>query len=439
MFLFDTTPNFTSLIGFRCKHLHGSVSVAIGPAFNKENLWSKLHMLHGGNGSGKTSILRSLFHLLSYAERSGHRTWLVRTEFIIIEAKLSNGLTVSATREPEKAIGKYRLTVQMNEETLFIKDVKNDRSGSVTDKDLDSYSAVLKEHCPSIYFLDDQRALVSSEDGEHDAATSVYVDFDDFGRRVPRPPANNADTNLRAALQRLEATYSRAARDASSVGEGNVVEVFTKLFERFGQEENLITQDARLDTDNLRRQLSDIDNLSDEFALYGLSARINTKKIRSIIAKAPSSQANNLNALGDIFLQMTGTKYDALENIKSRAATLCDVINSFIKHKDCRFDVHRGMSFLQSQILRIIPPEQLSSGEKQLVLIASTLATLRRRGAIFLIDEPEISLNYDWLRRLGRGLLDLIESDPTQLIMATHSVEVLAQYPDNTIDIVPDE
>ena len=80
--------------------------------------------------------------------------------------------------------------------------------------------------------------------------------------------------------------------------------------------------------------------------------------------------------------------------------------------------------------------DQLSSGEKQLLLLFCNLLPARDNPSIFIIDEPEISLNVEWQRNLIRVLLELTEESPIQFIFATHSIEFLTQYEENVIDLI---
>lgn len=72
---------------------------------------------------------------------------------------------------------------------------------------------------------------------------------------------------------------------------------------------------------------------------------------------------------------------------------------------------------------KMITPEQLSSGEKQLLtLLISTLVQNGQPGVVFW-DEPEISLHISWQQQLIR-LLRLLNPN-MQLIIATHSPNIL--------------
>jgi len=71
----------------------------------------------------------------------------------------------------------------------------------------------------------------------------------------------------------------------------------------------------------------------------------------------------------------------------------------------------------------------LSSGEKQLFFIS--LAALRSGDHAMMIDEPELSMHVDWQKKLVASLREL--NPLMQLIMATHSPEIMADLPDNEV------
>ena len=68
---------------------------------------------------------------------------------------------------------------------------------------------------------------------------------------------------------------------------------------------------------------------------------------------------------------------------------------------------------------------QLPSGEQQVLLLFGELARRRRRGAVLMIDEPEISLHPTLQRQVVYQLRRLTREWDMQVILATHSLEVL--------------
>jgi energy-coupling factor transporter ATP-binding protein EcfA2 len=76
-------------------------------------------ILYGDNGSGKTTILRLVFHMLSAANNRGHRHAIARTPFKSFGIEMSNGVLLRAERPGEDLIGAYDLLVEFpDRETL---------------------------------------------------------------------------------------------------------------------------------------------------------------------------------------------------------------------------------------------------------------------------------------------------------------------------------
>jgi predicted ATPase len=69
--------------------------------------------------------------------------------------------------------------------------------------------------------------------------------------------------------------------------------------------------------------------------------------------------------------------------------------------------------------------DQLPSGEQQVLLLLGELARRRRPGAVILIDEPETSLHPTLQRLLMHQLRQFARDWDAQLVVATHSMEIL--------------
>jgi len=69
--------------------------------------------------------------------------------------------------------------------------------------------------------------------------------------------------------------------------------------------------------------------------------------------------------------------------------------------------------------------DQLPSGERHVLLLFGELARRRRPGAIILIDEPELSLHPTLQRLVVHRLREFAREWDSQVILATHSMEIL--------------
>ena len=85
--------------------------------------------------------------------------------------------------------------------------------------------------------------------------------------------------------------------------------------------------------------------------------------------------------------------------------------------KKLEFDKENSLIFKKNE--KYVTPYQLSSGEKQLLIILLTVILQENKPCIILMDEPEVSLHLSW----QLDLIDIIQNlNPNcQLIIVTHS------------------
>ena len=91
----------------------------------------RLTLLYGRNGSGKTSLLRLLFHAIAAGERRGHRTELARTEFQRFAVTLTDGTILSYARDDERLTGNFLAMVARPGQEPVAWDVTPNEEGAV--------------------------------------------------------------------------------------------------------------------------------------------------------------------------------------------------------------------------------------------------------------------------------------------------------------------
>ena len=67
----------------------------------------------------------------------------------------------------------------------------------------------------------------------------------------------------------------------------------------------------------------------------------------------------------------------------------------------------------------ILSPYQLSSGEKQILVILLTVLVQDNDHGVIFMDEPEISLHIEWQEKLIRLIREL--NSNVQIVLTTHS------------------
>ncbi len=110
-----------------------------------------------------------------------------------------------------------------------------------------------------------------------------------------------------------------------------------------------------------------------------------------------------------------------LEKQKSRRIELIQKINHLFGITEKEFD-RKAFAFRKKGQTELIEIEDLSSGEKQALYIIFTAFFQNEKPCIFLLDEPETSLDTEWQKLLIVYIRDL--NPYCQVIAATHSPSI---------------
>lgn len=119
------------------------------------------------------------------------------------------------------------------------------------------------------------------------------------------------------------------------------------------------------------------------------------------------------------------------ERERAKAATLSqtkrrfqDLIDDLFSYTRKTIDRKRNeIAFFQDDELLL--PYQLSSGEKQMLIILLTVLVQDNAHCVLFMDEPEASLHIEWQQRLVAMILEL--NPNVQIILSTHSPAVIME------------
>lgn len=115
------------------------------------------------------------------------------------------------------------------------------------------------------------------------------------------------------------------------------------------------------------------------------------------------------------------------QEIEENITTLFGIIDKFFlpsgKHIELDKENNRLVFVLEANDYKI-QLDQLSSGEKQLLIILFRVFLMQKKSYILLMDEPEISLHIDWQAQLIDAIQTL--SPNAQIILSTHSPSIFA-------------
>jgi len=132
---------------------------------------------------------------------------------------------------------------------------------------------------------------------------------------------------------------------------------------------------------------------------------------------------------------------------QAKAAEVAKEKEHFLDLVDGLFkDTHKRILRDSNEILfrqhgETVMPYQLSSGEKQMLIILLTVLVEQRQPCVLFMDEPEVSLHIEWQQRLVALVMEL--NPEVQIILTTHSPAVIMDGWTDCVtdveDIVSDE
>jgi energy-coupling factor transporter ATP-binding protein EcfA2 len=396
---------------------------------------SSFIIIYGDNGSGKTTLLDLLFHLLATEDNAGHKSSIGRIKFKQFGVTLENNVEILASRT-EASLGTYDLVVRINSKDYLRVTLKyslEDEAVKIknqSENDQKNFNEILRYIDSlgiSIYLLNDKRDVTNSRynNGPENIITRTEVS----GKRI----YFGADTkkekleNVELAVKGLEAWIRKQVFTGARKGEQDNNAIYTDIVKRI-HKSKVTASDLKKKTDILIANLEEIRIRSINYYKYGLISKVETKEIENILENSKSQKAQVIYNVIEPFAEGLKARLDSLQNIHDFIYSFLKSINSYFTNKKIDYSMANGLLVKYEKTNEEIDLKFLSSGERQLILLLCHIITTSEQATIFIIDEPEISLNVQWQRKLGDTLLEFSKGKNMQFILATHSIELLTNH-----------
>ena len=129
-------------------------------------------------------------------------------------------------------------------------------------------------------------------------------------------------------------------------------------------------------------------------------------------------------------------KYQIYENFINQLELFTEIINDKLNFKDIAISREKGIFIKDTDFTgKQISLSQLSSGEKQEIILFYKLIFETPENTLLLIDEPEISLHIAWQKKFMDDLYKIIKFKKLNVIVATHSPQIINNHWENQIDL----
>lgn len=361
------------------------LSIEVIGLFNKKdsvikyNFHDDLTILTGKNGSGKTTIMKLAWFIIS------GNILLALKEISFISCTIHTTKYICTVLRTGRQKCQIRLHIN-NSEYIFEDD--DDEMSFFEDSE------------------DKLRPFIINE------GSSIF--FPTFRRIEGGFSITNTENSLPRSMQRAISDFDEALDDLSRrLSNGK---------------HNFISAISSRDINNLLLR-----KYADNFE------QINTyqqKISSSAIAKISSFEnKENSQLSAEDLLTETRKEIEKIEKFREKIMAPLNAVSRLIENL---FD-HSGISFGRrlsfGDKTQAVYSDNLSAGEKQMLSFVCYNAFYEN--SIFFIDEPELSLHVDWQRKLYPILKS--QNKKNQFIFATHSPFIYSKYPDKEVIINNDK
>jgi len=448
------------ILRFRADKLHGYLNFDL-------NFESNLVFLTGINGSGKTSIVRSIIALLTPSAVT-----LAEMEYASVSVTVSTidgELTIQSERSEDEII--LRCTTVDGDLRIpkLRKEAFESRSHFlVRQRDFYREQEAMSIQNPTLAAIDKlPTPMFLDLERRYQEGGRLRRGLDESRGRAS--PVNPLAGSIRDSLDVAGGLAERAYRNylaGRSQRTDNLKQQMVLLAFRLSKEErdfDLIPS-ATERRDVLKKIARNEKVLPDSLSQIGISVdSIGDivlpffSRVREVVRELPSRKMLEGEGMTDKAIKsmqewsaispqvrQIDQLVELIEQYNSDVSAIFSPINSYLVSVNSFLtDSNKELSFDSSGNLQVeITPDAmprpitaLSSGERQLVVILTHLAFNQqaKRANVLIIDEPELSLHVRWQELFVDAVLGA--SPGIQLILATHSPGIIRGRQDSCIDV----
>jgi len=397
----------------------------------------RVKIIYAENGRGKTNLLRAVYYLLHANAESLQA--LIEIPIRDLKIEFVNGSFLKLARATDLD-GAFTTTVScpapgggtISEELTLAIDPTDfgsrmyKRVLSNKDNYLDYIERVQSLSRSTVFVGDDRRVLSSADDVEASTRPSAWErDVDISSSRVRNTPSGRT-LEVGETLDKVERAFTRLtlegiARDRPSHALGVYSQITSNVLT--GTSVSLLAAKARED---LLVKSKALLLRGARFERYGL---IRLQQVKQIVEQLTTTRANDtrvksLHGIIDPYLSSLSDQMDSLAETQKLIDTYVTAVNNFLDRKSMRFNAANGILLFDKHGKRL-RPDNLSSGEKHLLLLLSNAVLATDHGSLLIIDEPELSLGLAWQRKLIPELLRCTEGSNVQFLVASHSMQII--------------
>ena len=394
------------------------------------------NFLIGPNGTGKTTVI----NLIAAALNADFET-LDRVEFSNIEITLRslgsrNRPRIDIIKQAKRALPYYDIDYQIRS-SAKAKPVSFDLDALAEERAFRGLPPrILRERFGKQRFLDVQKHLESL----------VTVCWLSIHRQTSDDSSPNERGNKPSVDRKLDSLTYQLAKYFFELSQAYSVK--TREFQKRSflsmltaeQEDVLVAFSNKIDVEAEKLALSKVFELLD-VAPTEYEQKIRThfsrfEAARKIFSDAKKISAREFSAIYNVWKSHSLVQY--YKELEQDRIAIFSPREAFVSVVNEMFDGRKILSIPSGNEIaiatkdgRAIPLDELSSGEKQLLIILGEALLQRSASVVYIADEPELSLHVAWQEQLTRSIARL--NPNAQIVFATHSPDIVSTHSDKVI------
>ena len=188
----------------------------------------------------------------------------------------------------------------------------------------------------------------------------------------------------------------------------------------------LFENNEEISQEDFNNKLKSMTSKYEKLSEYDLASMISSKRIffKKEYAKALK-----------IYFDDFDSKYKVYEDLLNKLDLFTDIINSRLSFKQIKINKDKGLIVVDENPTKELQLNQLSSGEKQEIILFYDLIFSSDNKTFLMIDEPEISLHIVWQKKFMDDLIKIIKYKNINVIVATHSPQIINNHWEQQIDL----
>ncbi len=405
-----------------------------------------VNVLIGRNGTGKTTFMDMLQAVLRVDLFLLYTLEFSSIKVILKEGKRQRTITVTKNSESDRPydVATYHIGNRTHKFPLHLRELDRYRISRLPMRVTESFSEVKQEidSLVNIAFLSVHR--ISQEE--------LYEEEESFSRVRRASPVPMIDRRIDKLANDLKLYQLSLAEQEKEVSSGFQKEVLASMLFNKNFDVLDIAEAAKTELSKEKSQLTNAyreleawdDTVSSKIDDHFKALNNSVESVKRLVKQAKEEREGTIGLNTEELLPLPLLKRTrhiidlslAAEKQKQEiSAPITDFLKiacEFMDDKQLAIDSSSG-ALTVSKDDRKIPLLELSSGEKQLLILLIETLLQENRFFIFLADEPEISLHIEWQEKVISSVRKLNPS--SQIIVATHSPEIAGGWKERIVDM----